>query len=142
MTKEEIKTARAFVACGRWVWLPGMLCVKPVGLPGGPHGGMGYQPSASVRVTKVTLYPAKLSMGAYDWSPVGCLPDVTDPATLGCIVRLIQDAGGLIAHLSVLPLGARLVVEWPDGRIDSFRGTFAGVLLQALQAAPEVTDGT
>jgi hypothetical protein len=101
---------------------------------------MGYQPLASIRVTKVTLYPAKLSMGAYDWSPVGGLPDITDPATLGCIVRLIQDAGGLIAHLSVLPLGARLVVEWPDSVIDTFRGTFAGVLLQALQAAPGVAD--
>ena len=25
MTNEELEIARGFVACGRWVWLPGML---------------------------------------------------------------------------------------------------------------------
>ena len=121
MTEEEIKTARAFVACSRWKWLPGMRAV----------GRKGY-PAIIIRVDE----PLRKLSGVWR----DAVPDITEPCTLGGILQLIQDAGGLIAHLSVLPLGARLVVEWPDGRIDTFRGTFAGVLLQALQAAPEVTN--
>jgi len=146
LTPEETKIARAFVACSRWQWMPGMLCVKPVGIPGGPHGGMGYQPLASVRVTKVTLHPARLSMGAYDWSPVGCLPDITDPATLGCILRLVRDATGDPGlHLRcTLPYVPSYTASLPwlacsgrGQRLTERHHTEAEALLQVLQAASE-----
>ena len=119
MTDEELKIARAFVACARWQWLPGMRAV----------GRKGY-PAAWFRVEE----PLQKLGGVWR----GAVPDVTDPATLGCILQLVQDAGGLIFKLSIRPMGDMLVVEWPNGRLDSFRGTFSRVLLQALQAAPEV----
>jgi len=125
MNEEETKIARAFVACGRWRWMPGMM-------------------SEGWRLTCVSLHDGAWSATstlAHREYHHPTLPDTNDPGTLGCILRLVRDAGGMTHKLSILPMGCHLVVEWPDGRIDSFRGTFAGVLLHALQAAPEVTDG-
>jgi len=123
MTNEEIEIARAFVECGRWKWLPGM---RRLTFDGG-H-----------------LYPSRVADdGTY---PGGLFPapDITDPITAWGTLELVKRAGAYIHKLSVLPMGCNLIVEWPDSVIDSFRGTFAGVLLQALQAAPPVrvvTDG-
>jgi len=71
-----------------------------------------------------------------DW-----LPDLNDPATLGCILRLIEDAWGLPVGMWYpkaggcgIALGGLPVVS---GRI-FIAPTKAEAFLKALQAAPEV----
>jgi len=138
MTEEEMETAHAFVACSRWKWLPGMLALyffsdDPGTLwPDRLHGEPGHLVGTAqgLEVDPSGTYPNPATYVAVDH---------TDPATLGCILQLVQDAGGLIFKLSIRPMGDMLVVEWPNGRLDSFRGTFSRVLLQALQAAPEAS---
>ena len=65
------------------------------------------------------------------------LPDLTDPATLGALLALVREAGCYIRHLSVLPMGSTVNVEYPDGRIcDYRRATLGEALVAALEAAP------
>ena len=129
MTPEETKIARAFVECGRWRWLPGMRMLHPI---------MGPARVRSTTEQGVWVVKEKNLASGLRAERDGNIPDITDPCTRGGILRLVQDAGGLIFKLSIRPMGCQLVVEWPNGRLDGFRGTFSGVLLQALQAAPEV----
>ena len=64
-------------------------------------------------------------------------PDPDDPATVGCLLALVREAGAYIRHLSMLPMGCTVNVEWPDGRIcDYRRETLAEALVAALEAAP------
>ena len=64
MTPEQTKIARAFVKCSAWKWLPGML---------GGDTGLRFDGDPP-----------------HDWEAE--YPDITDPATLGCIVQLVRDA--------------------------------------------------
>jgi hypothetical protein len=66
------------------------------------------------------------------WLPVeGRLPDLTDPATVGCLLALVREALG-IPYLctSVSPEGR----WWVDGY--SLHDTEAEALVAALEAAP------
>jgi len=136
MTEEETKIARAFVACGRWKWLPGMrghdrfVFFRVVErFPGGFLVRFRNPSSRQHKEHRFWDDPAL--------NPP-LVPDITDPITAWGPLELVKRAGAFIIKLSILPMGCHLVVEWPDGVTDSFRGTFAGVLLRALQAAPEV----
>ncbi len=71
MTEEETKIARAFVACARWVWLPGMLTDRGVRI-------------SSVRPPRAYVLGAE----------VPTLPDITDPCTRGGILQVARDATG------------------------------------------------
>jgi len=131
MTNEEIKIARALVACGRWRWMPGMRAV----------GRKGY-PAAWFRV-EVPLQ----KLGGI-WRDA--VPDITDPATLGCILQLVRDAHG-DPSLSVTAGYAKDGrIQWeiehphPDNLPEAlwtYFDTEAEALLRALQAAPEVPNG-
>ena len=130
MNEEEMETARAFVACSRWVWLPGMRAV----------GRKGY-PAAWFRVEE----PLQKLGGVWR----GAVPDLTDPATLGCILQVARDAHG-VPWLTPVPLyhalgcyGWRLPIRI-DGapmhrttRRTPVYKSEAEALLQVLQAAPE-----
>ena len=132
MTPEETKVARAFVACGRWVWLPGMRLKEPwikgwFRLTDGKGRLSVYQFSK-----RFATYPPRGRESIY--------PDLNDPATLGCIVRRLEDAwgqpvgiwypkiGGCCVAVGRLPIGEGYV--WIEE-------TEAKALLRALQAAPE-----
>jgi hypothetical protein len=110
--------AQRAVACRHWRWMPGMVWYRPSSALGPIRGRMiGDDPSGLL-----------LSEG---W------PDLTDPATLGCLLALVREAGAYIRHLSMLPMGCTVNVEWPDGRIcDYRRETLAEALVAALEAAP------
>jgi hypothetical protein len=83
--REEIELARRAVASPHWRWMPGMLT------------------DVGERVTD----PAVCYLGT--------LPDLTDPATLGCVLALVRDAWGwphayaeraaLVAALETAPVG-------------------------------------
>jgi hypothetical protein len=64
MTDEQIALARRAIACPKWRWMPGM------------------KVSEGFRVTE-SLAPFMF--------PVD-LPDLTDPATLGCLLALVREA--------------------------------------------------
>ena len=82
MTDEQIALARRAVACKGWRWMPGMRYCSVAVAEGtaSPLSFNGYQ-----RVGE------DVDMVAYtDWVP--CLPYLTDPATLGCLLALVQEA--------------------------------------------------
>jgi len=70
--------ARRAVACKRWRWMPGMLSAK--GLRVTRRDSDGY----------VVGYYEDLSYIAE--CVAGSLPDLTDPATLGCLLALVRKA--------------------------------------------------
>lgn len=129
MTDEELKIARALVKCSAWKWLPGMLL-------------RDLTRSKRGRVHKVgndwVVYFGINSESRYRCETVGysVVPDITDPATLGCIVRLVRDARSA-PSASTLKVSTGWSV-WSDKRLGLGR-TEAEALLRALQAAPEAS---
>ena len=127
MTEEEMETARAFVACPRWVWLPGM------------RADCGYR---LVRKDGSLWWVAR-----WDEARLSCIslrasiPDITDPATLGCIRHIVVDVLGIV-DWDLTQAGS---AGWYFGFVtlggddfDFWGNTEAEPLLRALQAAPEV----
>ena len=73
MTEEQIALARRAVACKGWRWMPGMRAV-----------GRRNLPAAWFRLEEST--PSLTG----EWSDA--LPDLTDHATLGCLLALVREA--------------------------------------------------
>ena len=76
MTAERKKLAKRFVKCERWRWMPGMKAL--------------YTGDQCHRVTMADAYgvPAIIRPPHARWA----WPDLTDPATLGCILALVRRA--------------------------------------------------
>lgn len=76
MTEEQIALAHRAVACKGWRWLPGMLALE----------------WAAPGMTLTGGRPFRVDDG---WHEVGVYaPDLTDPATLGCLLALVREAWG------------------------------------------------
>lgn len=73
MTDEMIALARRAVACKGWRWMPGMLAWRPDCPP----------------VRLACIEDAGNALQEHGW-----LPDLTDPATLGCVLALVREAWG------------------------------------------------
>lgn len=131
MTEKERAIARAFLECEQWEL----------------HGGMLlWQGGWSARVGDGFVFND--AMGPL-------LPDVTDPATLGCILQVVRDAHGM-PFLSLVSFSTtRAIMGW---RVQGFEQSFvhlnaqwaylsrkaickteAEALLYALQAAPKAS---
>ena len=101
MTPELEALARRAVACPRWRWMPGMLS-------GGRrvvHGEAGAVCCKGVRM---------LWSGAWVSDPVYVddLPDLTDFATLGCLVALVREIHGPSAVARHIGTNGRGGQEW------------------------------
>jgi hypothetical protein len=71
MTPTDLEAlARRAVACPKWRWMPGMLY---------------HTQEQSNRLTDDHF------VGGLKLTPI-CLPDLTDPATLGCLLALVREA--------------------------------------------------
>jgi len=86
MTEEQTALARRAVACRGWRWMAGMLCIWPNG-----NEWRVAQVSGIDGVNDCPNYPAGGWGDDYSDRTTG-LPDLTDPATLGCLLALVREA--------------------------------------------------
>lgn len=75
MSPDLLDLGRRAVARPRWRWLPGCTYVRT--RPGGADSGRG-------RIEDVD----------YGSSPMHAVPDLSDPASLGCLLALVREAWG------------------------------------------------
>ena len=109
---------RRAVACKRWRWLDGTLRVVPA-----PHKG-------------ATGYTIRVPQDGYREAP-GEYPDLSDPATLGCLLALVREVHNEpTAFVERHPIGAPWQVHTVDGGIFAQGETEAAALVAALEAAP------
>ena len=118
MTLEEL--GRRAVACRHWHWLPGML-VDGIRIDGTCHlvGGLG-KPWRQEDFREVICDK--------------CVPDLSDPATLGCLLALVREAWANDT-MHARPEGDRWRV-WSEEPGAFVFGTEAEALVAALEAAP------
>ena len=129
MTEEQIALSKRAVACKKWRWLPGMLTTCDLRVvDGGDEYVIGHRSG-----------PTKDGGGWYDGEAEGLLPDLTDPATLGCLLALVREAWGE-SRICVVPMsGHKWGVAIPNVLRESprFKGTTeAEAIIGALEAAP------
>jgi len=117
--------ARRAVACPGWRWLPGMRYQLI-----NERGQIGGWMRASDRTAHLDALDAR------DDTNEVALPDLDDPATLGCLLALVREAWG---DPSASP---RLEAGWWRVYVSSYPGIAGGgateseALVAALEAAP------
>jgi hypothetical protein len=114
--------ARRAVACKRWRWMPGMLAIMPEDRDG-------------------CIWTERVSDD--EWRPaMGSIPDLSDPATLGCLLALVREAHGAPAAYFMGSVNNQWVVHhftepeayWKS--LTKWQPTEAEALVAALEVAP------
>ena len=153
MTKEQIALARRAVACKGWRWMPGMVAIHPNCTTSRVLFGRGYTFLGAYRRELKTKTPSwwqgwsgQVQHGQYGYAGFEHStphPDLTDPATLGCLLALVREAwGDPTICTSALQLG-----DLPGWVVECFTQpsnihvlepcpTEAEALVAALEAAP------
>lgn len=144
MTEEQIALARRAVACRGWRWMPGMsiggLCLSSVsGLGFAPYGRvLNVRDDDGMQMVSASEYPYDdYGVPEYRWAELTHIPDLTDPATLGCLLALVREAYG-DHRLACVPWRLHWAVDrvWTkNGRLAE-GATEAEALVAALEAAP------
>lgn len=83
MTEEQIALARRAVACKGWKWLPGMRTTEGMRVIHDPR----LWPDRPCAIREGTWVDTAVPRPLGDH-----LPDLTDPATLGCLLALVREA--------------------------------------------------
>lgn len=84
MNEQQQELGRRAVACKRWRWMPGMLTTD--------NNRVCYTRDYGVYAwDEYDNACADCAGGIVQLSTV-CLPDLTDPATLGCLLALVREA--------------------------------------------------
>ena len=86
MTEEQIALAKRAVACRGWRWMPGMLGFDPDGINDPVR--VAFPPGKAYRIPTLAAWGRPSYIVHYE------LPDLTDPATLGCLLALVREALG------------------------------------------------
>jgi hypothetical protein len=119
MTPELEALARRAVACHGWRWIPGMRWASQTSL------GLSFQRILDHEVDDFPPY-------------YGCLPDLTDPATLGCLLALVREAWSdpyRIVRWSGHDWRVVLQDDFLSGWTITHGATEAEALIAALEAA-------
>jgi hypothetical protein len=129
MTLEDL--GRRAVACKHWRFMDGMLttCGLRV-VDGGRDYVIGHRPGAT-----------RDGGGWYDGPSEGFLPDLSDPATLGCLLALVEEAWKCPVDMSFagahrLDSDAEERVYPQDHTVSFAAKTRVEALVAALEAAP------
>lgn len=135
MTNDLDQLARRAVACSGWRWMPRMRAwfdlesyvilqtLDPVS--GAPTVWTKYGAR-----TKFNIFTPEIA-----GFPTGALPDLADPATLGCLLALVREAWGDSGATTYNEKG-----RWGCSMGDGCTGLFpteAAALVAALEAAPD-----
>ena len=123
--------ARRAVACKRWRWMPGMLSNKDLRVTRCDDDGyvVGYYENLSYIAECVS----------------GSTPDLSDPATLGCLLALVREAWGPAASVSVnlsgfWAVGGATVLKGKGKgssiNLGIWKATEIDALVSALEVAP------
>jgi len=129
--------ARRAVACPRWRWMPGMRATWPDDSRPGRRFERGW----------VSDYSGKEKFGCTDEH---ALPDLSDPATIGCLLALVREAWGKPVWVRTGAVWIRTgdygnEVCWRDGPHsisilfpdrDADADSEVSALVAALEAAP------
>ena len=117
MTNDLEALARRAVTCKHWKWMPGMRVMVPPKY----DGATGF----SIRLGEYGYVPAPHEY-----------PDLSDPATMGCLLALVREAWGR-PHAFVEYQTALEPPFYCNVKKRGFVGaTEAAVLVAALEAAP------
>lgn len=95
MTEEQIALARRAIACQGWKWMPGMLGwrLNNNGIPYSIRFVKGVESmEALAGVGTGPLVASGYATCDGYWKPDDVIPDLTDPATLGCLLAMVRDA--------------------------------------------------
>jgi len=137
MTEGQITLAKRAVACKGWRWMGGMLRVSPVL----EKAYFDFHPDVMPTERVLDRHPStdadKIWSNATNaW--VQMLPDLTDPATLGCLLALVREARGEPTYLpTCLDVHDEAwVINPPIPWRQTRHGSYAAVLVAALEAAP------
>jgi hypothetical protein len=129
MTDNMIELAKRAVACKGWRWMPGMRTVDAMRVIHDPDRWPD-RPCAIREGGWVDTSPPR---------PLGDdLPDLTDPATLGCLLALVREAWGQ-DDLGAFRVGGQWCAEVTPQKKQhhAFYGdTEAEALVYALESAP------
>ena len=120
------KLSERAVDCKHWRWLPGMLGIQL---------GRKWRRDGHQRSSKAWVSQGHSIKSPHNWEEV--LPDLTDPATVGCLLALVREAyrcPTLHAWYS-RQLGC-WVVSVNGQEIDVQESSEARALVAALEAAP------
>ena len=137
------KLAKRAVACKGWRWLPGMLTLEEI-VP--PAITLGWDAARVLHADEGDAVRVCTVLGKARDIHDTALPDLTDPATLGCLLALVREAWG-VGSLVYRPWSGairawRVVTfahdeDWMTvARLLGEGATEAEALVAALEAAP------
>lgn len=126
-----VTLAERAIACEGWRWMLGMRIVWPTTFRA------GILTFSEVIGWRIHYATGGTSGGDWNEFPPGALPDLSDPATLGCLLALVRSAYG----------DPRAVICWQGGAQCGYWETFvadseitadteAEALVTALECAP------
>jgi len=145
MTPAQLDTARALVASPHWRWMPGMIVSwehKPMQV-----GVWDWSPRVARLVDSDSGWLPIATVRAVDQIPPDALPDLTDPATVGCLAHLARELWSPeIVYIRSNPSGRWYVVAPPNGGMggglawrqgyDTTGEAWAALILAAPEPAP------